>query len=150
MSWPVFRRPTARLAGILVAAAVTAAGYGIDAGAAATEEVLGPGEVTVDLDMRHSRFSEDRLQVRAGTLVHFRISNHDPINHEFIVGPPEVHAAHETGDEAFHPPVPGEVSVGAGESASTVYQFDEPGTVEFICHLPGHAAYGMVGEVEVI
>ena len=49
----------------------------------------------------------------------------------------------------MHPPVPGEVSVGPNATASTIYVFDEPATVEFACHLPGHLAYGMRGEIEV-
>jgi uncharacterized cupredoxin-like copper-binding protein len=113
-------------------------------------EALGPGEVTVTLDVEHSRFEPDRLRVRAGTLVRFVVRNHDPIHHELVVGPPEVHDAHERGTEAVHPPVPGEVSVGPHETRATFYRFDEPGTVDFACHLPGHVGHGMVGEVEVV
>ena len=74
----------------------------------------------------------------------------DPIAHELIVGPPDVHARHAEGTEAEHPSIPGEVSVGAGLTAVTTFTFDEPGTFEFACHLPGHYAYGMHGEVEVV
>jgi uncharacterized cupredoxin-like copper-binding protein len=28
--------------------------------------------------------------------------------------------------------------------------FDEPGIVEMACHLPGHYAFGMKGEIEVV
>jgi uncharacterized cupredoxin-like copper-binding protein len=31
----------------------------------------------------------------------------------------------------------------------TTYTFDEPGIVQFGCHLPGHWTYGMHGEIEV-
>jgi uncharacterized cupredoxin-like copper-binding protein len=33
--------------------------------------------------------------------------------------------------------------------AATAYTFHTPGVVLFACHLPGHFAYGMVGEVVV-
>ena len=59
----------------------------------------------------------------------FVVRNADPINHELIVGPPEVHARHSQGTEAFHPPVPGEVSIPALEQAVTTYTFDTPGHV---------------------
>ena len=34
------------------------------------------------------------------------------------------------------------------ESPTTI-TFDEPGTLQYICHLPGHEAYGMVGTLTV-
>jgi uncharacterized cupredoxin-like copper-binding protein len=34
-------------------------------------------------------------------------------------------------------------------SAQTTLTFDEPGDVVFICHFPGHEAYGMAGVLHV-
>jgi uncharacterized cupredoxin-like copper-binding protein len=76
--------------------------------------------------------------------------NHDPIGHEFIVGGPDVQARHANGHEAYHPPVPGEVSIPADGRAATSYVFHAPGPVEFACHLPGHYKYGMHGTIEVV
>ena len=148
------RRPRPRTIALLVTV-VTAGTYvaGASLQARATEReaaTLGPGHATVVVDLEHSRFVPDRLRVRAGTLVSFEVVNHDPIHHEFVLGPSAVHHAHAHGTERFHPPVPGEVSTGPHESGMTFYAFDEPGTVAFACHLPGHVAYGMVGEVEVV
>lgn len=136
------------LVAVLVAT-VTASLVEAAAGDAAAT-ALGPGEVTVTLDIEHSRFVPEELTVRAGTLVRFVVDNHDPIHHELVVGPADVHERHADGTERFHPPVPGEVSVRPNSTAMTVYAFDEPGTVAFACHLPGHLAYGMRGTVEVI
>jgi uncharacterized cupredoxin-like copper-binding protein len=111
---------------------------------------LGPGTVTVEIDVEHSLFSADRLRVVEGTRVRFVVVNGDPINHELIVGPPDVHARHAQGTETEHPSIPGEVSVGAGTTGVTTFRFDEPGTFEFACHLPGHYEFGMHGEVEVV
>jgi uncharacterized cupredoxin-like copper-binding protein len=85
----------------------------------------------------------------AGTTVRFLIHNHDPIAHEFIVGPPAIHALHQRGTHPAHPPVPGEVSVRADDIGETVYTFNDPGKTEFACHLPGHLAFGMIGWVTV-
>lgn len=142
---------TRRLA---VAGAVLAVVGGIGvaaAGRSASEEstVLGPGPATTTIGIEHSRFSTDRIVVAAGTVLTFVLENDDPIGHELIVGPPEVHRRHATGTHAEHPRVPGEVTVPALEEAATTYTFDEPGTFTFACHLPGHVAYGMVGEVVV-
>jgi uncharacterized cupredoxin-like copper-binding protein len=112
--------------------------------------VRGPGPVTVTIDVDHSRFTPTVIQLRPHTEVRFVIVNHDPIGHEFIVGGPDVHARHANGHEAYHPPVPGEVSVPADARASTTYTFHAPGAVEFACHLPGHYQYGMHGTVVVV
>jgi len=54
-----------------------------------------------------------------------------------------------TGTEPAHGDRPDEVSVPALSSAQTTLTFDEPGDVVFICHFPGHEAYGMVGVLHV-
>jgi uncharacterized cupredoxin-like copper-binding protein len=136
-----------------VAAAVTAGGYGLvvarDHGPA-EPPALGPGDVTVQIDIDHSVFDPAPLRVVAGTRVRFVVVNHDPIYHEFIVGPPAVHARHATGTEAKHPSIPGEVSVDPNATAITTYRFTEPGLVEYACHLPRHYEYGMHGQIEVV
>jgi uncharacterized cupredoxin-like copper-binding protein len=100
--------------------------------------------------IHHSRFVVDDVSVRPGTDVHFVVRNNDPIRHELIVGPPDVHARHASGTEAAHPPVPGEVTVDPGETAATTFRFVGTGSVEFACHLPGHYEYGMQGWVRIV
>ena len=134
------------LAAAVAASVVFAFGFGASGEPAS---VLGPGPVTVRVAIEHSRFLTDRIHVRPGTVVTFEVENGDPINHELIVGPAAVHDRHRAGKEAAHPPVPGEVSVGPGQVATTVYRFNEAGPVRFACHLPGHLAYGMEGIVIV-
>ncbi len=102
------------------------------------------------LVVEHSHFSRSVIRVRQHTEVTFVVRNRDPIGHELIVGGPEVQAIHESGHEAAHGAVDGEVSVGPGETATTTYFFHEPGPIVFACHLPGHLAYGMVGEIRVL
>lgn len=109
----------------------------------------GPGTPTITLTARLSHFTPDRIAVEVGTTVRFVVRNEDPIGHEIIIGGPEVHARHEKGTEAYHPPVPGEASVAPYERVEATYTFDEPGVVKFGCHLPGHWTYGMHGEIEV-
>ena len=135
-----------------VAALLAGAGCGTDAVRAdePAPEPLGPGEVTVQLDVEHSLFTPEELRVVEGTRVRFEVTNGDPIGHELIVGPPEVHERHARGMEAEHPPVPGEVSVGPNTTAVTDVAFDTVGTVEFACHLPGHYEHGMHGTIEVL
>ena len=134
-----------------VAAGVAAAGFAV--AAAGTNDPpgpLGPGDVTVELRVEHSLFEHTELRVVEGTRLRFVVDNDDPINHELIVGGPEVHARHARGSEPRHPSIPGEVSVGPNQVGVTTLRFDEPGTYEFACHLPGHYEYGMHGVVDVV
>jgi uncharacterized cupredoxin-like copper-binding protein len=135
-----------------VALAVTGGGYGLAASVGGPDRpaALGPGDVTVEIDVQHSLFADQPLRVVAGTRVRFVIVNGDPIAHEFIVGGPAVHARHQAGTEASHPSIPGEVSVPPNGTAVTTYRFTEPSPVEYACHLPGHYAYGMHGTVDVV
>jgi uncharacterized cupredoxin-like copper-binding protein len=132
---------------LLSAGAVALAGAG--SATPRRDDVLGPGPVTVTIGIDHSRFDIGTIRVRPHTEVRFVLVNRDPIGHEFIVGGPEVQARHAGGHEAYHPPVPGEVSVPADAHASTTYVFHAPRPVEFACHLPGHYQYGMHGTVLV-
>lgn len=109
----------------------------------------GAAQHTVEIDIRHSRFHPGRLSLPAGTTVTFVIRNTDPIEHEFILGDEAVQRRHETGTERRHGEVPGEVTVPAGQEAVTTVVLRSPGRLIFGCHLPGHYAYGMRGEVEV-
>lgn len=137
--------------GIALGSSVTTVGFIVaDDGRAPKAAPLGPETVTVVVDIEHSRFLPSSVRVVAGTEVRFVVSNHDPISHEFIVGPPDVHARHRNGTEPRHDPRPGEISLAPDEQAVTTYLFDEPGMVEMACHLPGHYNYGMRGEIEVV
>jgi uncharacterized cupredoxin-like copper-binding protein len=98
--------------------------------------------------IHHSHFSISHLDVSEGSLVHFVVRNTDPIDHELIVGDQTVQDLHERGTEVRHHR-PGEVSVSAETTASTIYLFDRPGSLLFGCHLPGHFAYGMRGTIRV-
>jgi uncharacterized cupredoxin-like copper-binding protein len=150
----VRRALTAALAGLIAAATVSGGGYAAAAwtGHEPAAEVvpMGPGEVTVEIDIEHSRFSPDTLAVVPGTRVRFVVVNGDPIGHELITGGPDVHARHARGTEATHLSVPGEVSVGPTETGVTTFRFTEPGQYEFACHLPNHYEYGMKGTIEVV
>lgn len=132
-----------------VALAIAAGGQAVTASPASVPKLLGPEPVTVVVEIEHSRFSPASLSVAEGTPMRFVVVNRDPINHELIVGPPEVHDRHRDGTERRHDAVPGEVSVPAQQRGVTTYTFDETGTVELACHLPGHYDYGMRGDVEV-
>jgi uncharacterized cupredoxin-like copper-binding protein len=102
-----------------------------------------PGRV--EIRMRYSRFEPAVVTVPAGRPVTFVLRNDDPIDHEWLIGDADMHARHRTGTEPHHASLPTEVSVPAMSTTVTVVTFDGPLSWQFICHLPGHEAYGMVG-----
>jgi uncharacterized cupredoxin-like copper-binding protein len=109
-----------------------------------------PAVRTVVVTMHHTHFQPVEIRVQAGTTVRFVLRNTDPIDHEFIVGDQAAHQRHRAGTQAHHDgEVPGEISVPSGTTGFTSFRFDHPGQVAYICHLPGHEAYGMVGVVDV-
>jgi uncharacterized cupredoxin-like copper-binding protein len=109
----------------------------------------GQPATTVEIAIRYSHFTPSVITVPAGVPVTITLRNHDPIDHEWIVGDEAVHALHRTGTELLHSSRPTEVVIPAGETRTTVVTFEGPGSLRYICHLPAHEAYGMVGMVTI-
>lgn len=133
-------RPDAALAWAALIAAVLLSGCGIAAAAEPAREVT--------ISFRYSRFAPAAVTVPAGVPVTITLRNDDPIAHEWIVGTPQVHAAHRVGTEPAHEGRPSEVSVPPFATRTTTLRLPA-GSYAFICHLPGHEAYGMAGTLTV-
>jgi uncharacterized cupredoxin-like copper-binding protein len=108
-----------------------------------------PPATAVTITIRYSAFDPAAVTVRAGVPVTITLVNEDPIDHEWLVGDDAFHAAHRTGTHPVHGDVPNEVTIPALGTATTTITFDGPGRLAFICHLPAHEAYGMVGVIDV-
>jgi uncharacterized cupredoxin-like copper-binding protein len=107
-----------------------------------------PSVRTVAVTIHFSHFSPAHLHMPAGTTVRFRITNTDPIDHEFILGDQAVQDEMEQTTETVHDgSVPGIVSVPALSTATTIVTLPRRtgGSLLYACHLPGHYAYGMRG-----
>jgi uncharacterized cupredoxin-like copper-binding protein len=126
----------------LIAASGLVAAFVVSAGAAADP-------TTVEIRIHFSRFTPEAVTVPAGRPITFVLSNEDPIDHEWIVGDAALHERHRTGTEPSHTSRPTEVSIDALGTRTTTVTFAKPGSYTFICHLPGHEAYGMTGTVTV-
>ncbi len=108
-----------------------------------------PPSASIEIAIKFSKFVPDSVVVPIGVPVTITLRNDDPIDHEWIVGDEQVHAVHRVGTEPLHPDRPTEVVLPAMASKTTVITFEEAGTLQFICHLPGHEAYGMTGVVTI-
>src|SRR4051812_9677297 len=102
------------------------------------------------ISIRYSHFQQPVVTVPAGQPVSIDLRNDDPIEHEWIVGTEEVHERHRLGTDPVHDQIPTEVTIPALSSKTTMVRFDVPGNYAFICHLPGHEAYGMKGILRVV
>ena len=110
----------------------------------------GPAPATnIEIVIRYSHFEPAAITVPVGVPVTITLRNDDPIDHEWIVGDEAVQARHRTGTELLHPSRPTEVVIPAGESRVTTITFEQAGSLQYICHLPAHEAYGMVGTVTI-
>jgi len=111
---------------------------------------LDQAATTAEIDIHFSAFGPTEVVATAGVPITVTLVNTDPIDHEWLVGDEAFHERHRTGTEPQHGLRPTEVSLPAGSSATTTVMFDAPGEYLFICHFPGHEAYGMVGVLRVL
>lgn len=133
--------------------AVAALGLGLAAalGAGVVANAVGHAQdpLVVEIRIHYSHFEPTTVSVPAGRPVTFVIINGDPIDHEWIVGDAALHQRHRTGTEPSHNARPTEISINAQTEKRTTVSFAQPGALQFICHLPGHEAYGMIGNLTV-
>jgi len=105
--------------------------------------------IEIAITIHYSHFEPATVTVPVGRPVAFVITNTDPIDHEWIVGDAATHERHRTGTEPVHDARPTEVTIPAGSQKRTTVTFPPVGSELYICHLPGHEAYGMVGTVVI-
>lgn len=109
---------------------------------------------TIDVTMDDTmRFTPSRIAVKKGETVRFFVKNIGKLPHEMVIGirsDLEDHAAmmRKTPDMPHHTTANG-ILLAPGQRGGLVWQFDQAGTVDFACLLPGHLEAGMVGQVEV-
>ena len=107
-----------------------------------------PGD-RIEISIHYSHFSVSSVDVPLGVPVTFVLTNDDPIDHEWIVGDAAIHERHRTGTEPVHGSRPTEVTIPAHSVRVSTITFPVAATWQYICHLPGHEAYGMVGTVHI-
>lgn len=103
----------------------------------------------IEIRIHYSHFELGQVSVPRGVPVTFVLVNEDPIDHEWLIGDAAFHERHRLGREAHHGARPNEVSLAPLDVVETTLTFSTPGTLQYICHIPGHEAYGMVGTVTV-
>jgi uncharacterized cupredoxin-like copper-binding protein len=99
----------------------------------------------VEITIHYSHYSMGEIDVPAGVPITFTIRNDDPIDHEWMIGDLAMHQLHRAGTEAVHASRPDELTIPALSTRTTTLTFPVAMTLQYMCHLPGHEVYGMVG-----
>jgi uncharacterized cupredoxin-like copper-binding protein len=99
----------------------------------------------VEITIHYSHYSTSQIDVPAGVPITFTIRNDDPIDHEWMIGDMAMHERHRLGTEAVHASRPDELTIPALSTRTTTLTFPTAMTLMYMCHLPGHEVYGMVG-----
>ena len=94
------------------------------------------------------RFDPATVQVKAGEIVTFVVTNKGKADHEFVLGDAAYQAAHETVHE-HGMSMQNAVTVKPGETQTLTWQFTDRARVLYGCHVPGHYDGGMVGSIQV-
>ncbi|GHA12659.1 cupredoxin domain-containing protein [Oceanisphaera arctica] len=99
------------------------------------------------------RFSPEQIQVNAGETVRFFIKNSGKLAHELVIGNLESlqqHAEMMRQMPDMKHAEPNMISLKPGQKGGLVWHFDQAGTVDFACLIPGHMEAGMKGRVQVM
>lgn len=106
-------------------------------------------EITMDDSMR---FAPDSLTFKAGETVRFIIRNSGKIPHEFVIGLMSELMEHAEMMRAMPSMQHAEanmLTLAPGAEGELIWRFDDTGTVDFACLIPGHLEAGMQGVIRV-
>jgi uncharacterized cupredoxin-like copper-binding protein len=98
------------------------------------------------------RFTPERIAVRQGETLRFRVHNTGRVMHEFVIGTQAENAKHAELMLKFpdmEHDEPYMAHVAPGKTGEIVWTFNRAGTFEFACLIAGHYQAGMVGTVVV-
>jgi uncharacterized cupredoxin-like copper-binding protein len=116
-------------------------------------EPADPSEATrtIEVEAFDMAFDPDRIEVAAGEVVTFVVTNTGEAVHEFVLGDAAMQEehAHQMADDGHAHDEPNAISLAPGETKELTWRFGEAGTVEYGCHEPGHYEAGMHGEMAI-
>ncbi|CAH9018873.1 cupredoxin family protein [Candidatus Nitrosacidococcus sp. I8] len=98
------------------------------------------------------RFVPDQITVKPNEIIRFSVKNDGKITHEMVIGTMDElkeHAEMMRQMPNMDHEDPNAVSVEAGKSGALIWQFNESGTVDFACLIPGHMEAGMKGQIKI-
>ncbi|GGC60809.1 cupredoxin domain-containing protein [Marinobacter halophilus] len=130
---------------------------------------------TVAVAMYDNYYEPEIIEVQKGEVVRFVVENHGQLVHEFNIGTPDMHEAHQAemsmmvehgviqGGKINHDMMamdmgdghsmkhddPNSVLLEPGQSQELIWRFSSDTNIEFACNVPGHYQAGMYGDVTI-
>ncbi|WP_273207529.1 cupredoxin domain-containing protein [Marinobacter subterrani] len=128
---------------------------------------------TITVEMHDNYYTPETINVKSGQTVKFVVVNKGNLVHEFNIGTPEMHEAHQeemmmmvehgviqggklnwemmemdmgNGQTMKHND-PNSVLLEPGQSKDVIWKFTRQADIEFACNVPGHYQSGMYGDV---
>jgi len=126
---------------------------------------------TVEVRLQDNFFAPEDINVRTGETIRFVLINDGAFVHEFNIGTPEMHVAHQmemammvqhgvlepdkinrhmmemdmgNGQMMKHDD-PNSILLEPGDTAEVIWTFSDATVLEFACNIPGHYDSGMAG-----
>ena len=97
-------------------------------------------------------FSPDRIAVKKGEQIRFKLANHGLLDHEIVLATLEANLKHakemEKNPDMEHDD-PNAKRLQPGKSGEILWKFTKAGTFDFSCLIPGHRQAGMSGTITV-
>jgi len=126
---------------------------------------------TIEISLEDNYYEPESIDVEPGETIRFVLKNNGEFVHEFNIGTPDMHAAHQEemammvehgmlepdkinhhmmnmdmgGGHMMSHDDPNSKLLEPGESAEIIWKFALEGTLEFACNIPGHYDAGMAG-----
>ncbi len=99
------------------------------------------------------RFAPEQIEVNAGETVRLFIKNSGKLAHELVIG--NLESLQEHAEMMRQMPdmkhaEPNMISLQPGQKGGLIWTFEQAGTVDFACLIPGHMEAGMKGQVRVM
>ena len=105
-------------------------------------------------DIKHATmiFIPDRIEIRKGEQIRFKLRNNGEIDHEFVIATTAENLKHaeemKKNPEMEHDE-PNMKRLAPKQVADIVWRFTKSGEFEFACLIPGHRESGMIGKIIV-
>ena len=130
---------------------------------------------TIEVIMQENYYTPEKIDVKAGETIRFKIINKGELVHEFNLGTANMHAAHQKememmvehgvleadkinhnmmkmdmgGGKTMEHDDPNSVLLETGKSGEVIWKFTKATDLEFACNVPGHYESGMMGKMQV-
>jgi uncharacterized cupredoxin-like copper-binding protein len=129
---------------------------------------------TIQIEMRDNYYEPEQIEASTGETIRFVVENKGSLVHEFNIGTPSMHDAHQkqmammvehgviqggklhqekmgmdmgNGHSMQHND-PNSVLLEPGQRKEVIWTFSKKNNIEFACNVPGHYQAGMYGEIQ--